>query len=228
MSYPSSRTPLLAVHDLREEIHAGSGSTFACVRTLDGVSLTVHAGDLVVVQGGVASGAASLIAAIVGARRTARGARHTMGGLQIRRGRIDHTALRALQAAWPRPRQDERPDPTRTPVLYVLRVRPATSPSTRPAADGTDAGTAFAHAWRTWCAALRKRGGSVLVHVATASDVRSRRTDAPRPQFVSEAPSLTDSSWREDEREPRAVRVLTFDAGRIVSADPARRRWSSA
>jgi hypothetical protein len=176
------------------------------------VSIAVHAGELVVVQGGVASGAASLVAAIVGSRRLGAGERHASRGLQIRRGQIDEASLRSLQAAWthggakPALREQE------TNVLYVLRVRRTIDTTDVPPA-ARDA------AWRGWGAQLRQRGGSVLVHVATALSHSPSFSAPSRSRRVSEArPTTLDVS-----DEASAVRVLTLVAGRIVTSGPATR-----
>ena len=101
MSYSRSTSPiLLAVRDLREEVRAGFGQSLFAVRPLDGVSLAVRGGELVVLRGGVACGAASLIAHLTGIRAIRSGARIVARGVQVRRGCISERALAALMSGW--------------------------------------------------------------------------------------------------------------------------------
>ncbi len=200
---------LLAVHDLREEVRAGFGQTALVVRTLDGVSLEVRAGELVVLRGGVASGVVSLLGALAGTRRVWSGNRIAARGVQVRRGSISEVAFRALTAAW-----SERPIVAVSPVLrelaptvYLFRVRrrecAATHSSSRSLLARTDE-----EAWRTWVASLRARGGSVLAHVPTQAS-----------ELDNHAGAVHEATGSEYAVESGGVRVLTLAAGRIVSAD---------
>ncbi len=223
MSPELSPRALVQLRALREEISAGAGSAFATVRTLDDVSLTIQAGELVVIAGGVASGAASLVSAVAGLRAIRHGQRRVARGVQIRRGVIGSDACRALVQAW----ADEQAIDYRTTIgagvgangstptrlLYVLRVRAEQSSS------------APVDAWRSWCAALRTRGGSVLLHGAAASHYQSLSSVAPHRHTVREPlPSGLTSHQR---RPANTIRLVSLDAGRIVTADPARRPTSS-
>lgn len=202
---------LLAVHDLREEIRAGFGQTRLAVRTLDGVSLALRSGELVVIRGGVASGATSLLGALTGARavdrRSIDGTRVVARGVQIRRGRISVDALRVLIAAWSSPLPAGlRVEYSATPVVYVFRVRATSTPI--PLSGAT--------MWREWAVRMRSRGGSVLAHVPISAHMHATRDMAAEqsPSAVHEATSET-GIYASDAGN---VRLLTLSAGRIVKA----------
>ncbi len=211
-SSPRPAPPLLlAVHDLREEVRAGFGQTALVVRTLDGVSLEVRAGELVVLKGGVASGVVSLLGALAGTRRVWSGNRIAARGVQVRRGSISDVAFRALTAAWSARREIAVSPVLRddTPTVYLFRVRrrecAATPTTPRSLVARTDEA-----AWRTWADSLRARGGSVLAHVqAQASELNNH------------AGAVHEATGSEYAVESRGVRVLTLAAGRIVNADGA-------
>ncbi len=210
LSSPRPAPPLLlAVHDLREEVRAGFGQTALVVRTLDGVSLEVRAGELVVLRGGVASGVVSLLGALAGTRRVWSGNRIAACGVQVRRGSISDVAFRALTAAWSE-RHVVAESPVQrddTPTVYLFRVRrrecTATSFPPRSLVARTDEA-----AWRTWADSLRARGGSVLAHVQTQAS-----------EFNNHAGAVHEATGSEYAVESRGVRVLTLAAGRIVNAD---------
>ncbi len=182
---PPFRMPhvVLSVRDLREEVRAGLGQAALTVRTLDGVSLTVHAGELIVLRGGIASGAASLLNALAGISRPRTGERVPARGLRVRRGCISPAAFAAIAAAWDGSDASldtqvgttvSRPLGTRVglaqtarlPLVYVFRVRPRAdhlrTSSRRDVADP--------RAWRAWADALRAGGGSVLAHLPPACE----------------------------------------------------------
>jgi energy-coupling factor transporter ATP-binding protein EcfA2 len=237
---------LLAVRDVREEIRAGLGQTSLTVRTLDGVTLQVHAGELVVLRGGVASGASSLLAALSGARRVRTGHRRLARGVQVRRACISSAAFSAIAAAWaqPQPAASNQSQPlARARVVYLFRVR-AGAPG-RPTAvlahDSTGRRSAAdASVWGVWAESLRAHGGSIVAHVADdrLHDPRpyapsSRYPHAKAAQNTSPAvheatagdrrsyPMSRDASTERPRHRPRGtMRTLTLAAGRIVSADP--------
>jgi energy-coupling factor transporter ATP-binding protein EcfA2 len=244
---PSPFTPppvLLAVRDVREEIRAGLGQTSLTVRTLDGVTLQVHAGELVVLRGGVASGAPSLLAALSGARRVRTGHRRLARGVQVRRACISNAAFSAIAAAWAQPQSasgNHSQPPVRARVVYLFRVR-AGAPS-RPTAprthDSAGRKAADPSVWGVWAESLRAHGGSIVAHVADdrLHDPRayspSRYPRAKAAQNTSPAvheatagdrrsyPMSREASTELRRHRPRGpMRTLTLAAGRIVSADP--------
>jgi len=223
---------LLAVRDMHEEVRVGLGQASLIVRTLDGVSLAVHAGEMVVLRGGVASGAASLLAVLAGARRhQQRGTRVEAHGVQVRRGGISRSAFDAIASAWSQPRApDRRIGAPRVAVVYVFRVRSepdarrqSARPDTRTCADPS--------VWRAWAASLRATGGSVVAYwplseCEVVDPVYEHHDAMPgtRTPAVHEAAAGASGDNR---GSPGGVRLLTLAAGRIVSADPATRSsWS--
>ncbi len=206
---------LVSVHDLREEVRAGLGNAHVAVRTLDGVSLTVHAGEFVIVRGGVASGATSLLAALAGRRTLQSGSRIVAPSVQIRRGAIGSDAMEAMRRAWREPAPREALITSRTPVLYLFRVRGHASLAPRNSAVQADR-------WTAWARSLRVTGGSVLVHtpVALPHSADTRAIDLPGKH----SPAVFENTAGERQLHSRpAVREFTIAAGRMVSADPATR-----
>lgn len=206
---------LVSVHDVREEIRAGFGSAQVVVRTLDGVSLSVHAGEFVIVHGGVASGASSLLAVMAGRRATASGSRHASPSLQIRRGAISEEAMQAMRRAWlERPTRVGQTIP-RVQVLYLFRVRSHPAPAARESPVGM-------HRWAAWARTLRADGGSVLVHVPTTPSCQPDAGATERPQKHSPA-VFENTAGERLPVSPASVREFTIASGRIVSAVPATR-----
>ncbi len=225
---------LLAVRDMHEEVRAGLGHASLIVRTLDGVSLAVHAGELVVLRGGVASGAASLLAALAGARRhQQRGTRVEAHGVQVRRGRISRSAFDAIGSAWSQPRvPDSRIGAPRIPVVYVFRVR--SEPDARRYPSRPDTRTlADPAVWRAWAASLRATGGSVVAYwPLSAREVVDRVYEHHDAMAGTRTPAVHEAAAGargEHRGSAGGVRLLTLAAGRIVSADPATRpSWSDS
>lgn len=218
MSYSRSASPiLLAVHDVRDEVRAGFGQSLFAVRTLDGVSLAVRAGELVVLRGGVACGAASLIAHLTGTRAIRSGARIVARGVQVRRGCISARALDALMAGWSAiPAQPIHATVRRVPVVHVFRVRPFAE---SPAQPGSQI-HAQREQWRAWAMTLRAQGGSIVVHAplpAAPKPAPLRRYGLhPLPR---NRPVVSEAAAEGTDTPGEGVRVLTLAAGRIVSAD---------
>ncbi|MBL0170731.1 MAG: hypothetical protein IPP90_08370 [Gemmatimonadaceae bacterium] len=232
--HPQSPPVLLSVRDLHEEIRAGYGQTVFAVRTLDGVSLDVRAGELVVLQGGVASGAVSLLETLAGTRRRLSGLRVAAHGVQIRRGSISHEAFRAITNAWSPSVGITAPiDIAPAPVVYVFRVRPRTS-MVSPSPKLWRTRTGDPSTWRAWVESLRARGGSVLVYVSPSGHARGHpphsgaRLPDPHVDAVHEGVAALHGYGVES----GMVRVLTLAAGRIVGAhrhhQSPRHRVSSA
>ena len=219
MSYSRSTSPiLLAVRDLREEVRAGFGQSLFAVRTLDGVSLAVRGGELVVLRGGVACGAASLIAHLTGIRAIRSGARIVARGVQVRRGCISELALDALMSGWSaKPEKPVHVPVRRVPVVHVFRVRPF-----RESPERTDQRIRKQQEqWRAWAMALRAEGGSVVVHAPLPTTTQK---PAPVRRYgmhptSRKSPVVSEASAAGNETPGEGIRVLTLAAGRIVSAD---------
>lgn len=208
---------LVSVHDVREEIRAGLGNAQVAVRTLDGVSLSVHAGEFIVVRGGIASGATSLLAALAGQRTYASGIRRAAPTVQIRRGAIAAPAFRAMRQAWVDHTPQARPSDIRSVALYLFRVR-------RAHADEADVVSVDVSRWQAWARALRESGSSVLVHLPHDVDeprIGSSTSPEKHTPAVFENTTGENSSYRRS-----GVRELTIAAGRLVSAVPATRPMS--
>lgn len=195
---------LLAVREWHEEVRAGLGGATAAVRTLDGVSLAVHAGELVILRGGVASGASTLLSALAGTRAGLPAA-HRVGhriaarGVQIRRAAISIDAFRALHAVWTASLPIERT----SRVIYCFRVRVERQ---RPEDD---------EPWRAWARALRAGGGSVIAHLSHDDQLTYPRDRALNSASVFE--SAVDSGPPERTLpRPGSVHDCTLAGGRIV------------
>lgn len=197
---------LLSVHNVHEEIAAGLGRARCIVRTLDGLSCDIRAGELVILQGGVASGASSLLDVFAGMRTRARGTRYIAEKVRVRRGGVGADAARAIIAGWSEqytlPHTQQRC--AETPVAYLLRVRTRSS---------TTANVDAQHdAWRTWAAALRQRRGTIVLSVQ-----QSRAETAQRADIVG---ALRESTVVREHHLPQTrpnVRILTLVAGKIVT-----------
>lgn len=204
MSYPSRTDVLLRVRDLSTEIRAGYGGASCTVRTLDGVSLSVRASEMIIVRGGVASGASTLIDTLSGRRTCDQGERAVSARVQVRRARVGVEAFNAMYAAWSDARGPTGPAPTAPGrVVYVLRVTPAT--------ERIGASTDVT-AWRRWASALRASGHSVVAHLVDLSHAmafyRTRRHEHREPDRPAVRENLVSGN---------SVRIVTLAAGRIVS-----------
>lgn len=95
-------TPLLHVAGLTQTLSIGIGSAVASVRTLTDVSLTVAAGDCVVLAGGRGAGERALLAVIAGDRRGVTGTCDVDPTCRVRVLRIGRAAALALAHEWAR------------------------------------------------------------------------------------------------------------------------------
>lgn len=160
----SAAPVLLEIRNASEVVRAGLGQTALHVRTLDTVSLAVHAGELLIVQGGVASGASTLLSTLAGTRRRVVGTRVAAPHLQILRARISESAFATLIAAWSSATHANTPAAsTASPIVYLLRVGASPNPRTPVSPP-----TVSAHTWEAWAQALRARGGAIVAHVGHA------------------------------------------------------------
>lgn len=204
MSYPSRTEVLLRVRDLSTEIRAGYGGASCTVRTLDGVSLSVRASEMIIVRGGVASGASTLIDTLSGRRTCDQGERAVSARVQVRRARVGGEAFNAMYAAWSDARSSTGlASIASTRVVYVLRVM---SPTERTRAE-TDT-----IAWRNWAGALRASGHSVVAHVVDPTHAMTPYRTGKHEHREADRPAV-----RENLVPGNSVRVLTLAAGRIVS-----------
>lgn len=203
---PIHRAPtLLALREWHEEIRAGYGGARVAVRTLDGVSISVHAGELVILRGGVAGGAEALLSALSGTR-AAIPAAHLAGerlaapGVQIRKAAISINAFRALHAVWTAPGQ---PVVHSSRVIYCFRVRPERE---RPEDD---------EPWRIWARTLRAAGGSIVAQLSRDDHTSYPRNAASRTASVFEN-AVDAVSPERATIGPGRVHDLTLAGGRIV------------
>ena len=242
MHQPVSRRALLRVQNVHQTVRAGTDAASVCVRTLDGVSVCVCAGELVILRGGVASGAPSLAAFMAGRRHGIRGEREIVSGLRVRRGSITTTAFHALRTAWDSEIVSRAAVPTasphnahsmRAPVVYVFRVRADVGSSQRAQlstgahpSTGTLSPTRAAdtydayNAWREWAHTVRAQGGSVVVQCAAQSaHPHPAHPRAAHPRAAQQrkhrerlSPAVHEGPSAFDDQ----VRVITLANGRIV------------
>ena len=187
---------LVAVHEVSDEVRAGFGRTAFVMRTLDKVSLSVCSGELVLLHGGVASGAVSLLAALAGHRMPPRGSRTMAHGVQVRRASISTAAAQGIVSGWTRATQPDhiptlrrqkqaqtlaQPQPqvpTQPQVVYVLRVR---APKRLALPQSPDSPPAVPHderrVWAAWANDLKRRGASVVVQFSES--IENTATQAP-------------------------------------------------
>ncbi len=207
------RPVLVAVRNACEEIVAGLGSALCTVRTLDGLACDVRAGELLLLVGGVASGAISLLSALQGVRTRGRAQRLLTPGVRIRRAMIPFAASEAIIAGWKDALSAGQTlgivgPGNSAPLVYLLRVRPAAS--ARPETTG-----AFTlGAWRAWAEALQRQGSAIVL----------ARHDEPRPPIRRAVGTVANSDpvlVRETPPDGRTqIRTLTLHAGRIVRVEP--------
>ena len=221
---PTERPILVAVRNACEEIVAGLGNALVSVRTLDGLSFDVRAGELLLLIGGVASGATSLLGALYGPPASrARAQRYVTPGVQLRRATIPFSASEALIAGWSdahhAPRTASSSDASnahsRGPVVYLLRVRP--DDATRAASCGA----ITTHSWREWAGALQRCGGAIVLarHGSAPNERVEHEQRAPGRGALPDFSMVRESS----NRDRSHVRTLTLHAGQFVSAD---RQWA--
>ncbi len=231
MARERHRPVLVAVRDAREELIAGCGTTLLAVRTLDGLSCDLHEGELLFLTGSVASGARALLRAFHGHTTRLHVRRRVAQGVQIRRAAINASALEGIVAGWHDHPARAIDASATTPassrrVVYLLRVR---SPSQLCATSSHAANTDAIASWRHWAAALRVRGGAMVLACEgsasmQAADIRPRRVtklgdtpvDVVRESMIDRL-SYEPSRNRTREVGTRTgVRVLALAAGRIV------------
>lgn len=193
----TASAPLIIVRDLREVVSAGHGNATASVRTLDGVTLAIHSGELVLVDSAVAGGAQALCSALAAPRRSLTGAREVRSGVRIRRGAIAHTTRDVIVSTWADSRaprmQADAADAAR--VVYLLRVRPARI---------GEHGDARRTAWRDWARALRASHGALVLF-----------STAPEPALLRQR--VSGAVHEPDHSTPRGrVRAVRLSAGRVV------------
>ncbi len=176
---------LVSVRDAREEVIAGYGGTLLAVRTLDGCSCDVHARELLLLTGGVASGARALLRAFHGPSLRVQLTRQVAEGVQIRRAVIQSAALSPILRGWRdavtsadtnervsgQAERAERANLSSVSVrhvVYLLRVRAtggarATGSAAVGSAFGTDSEHDAYSSWRQWAESLRRSGGAIVL-----------------------------------------------------------------
>jgi hypothetical protein len=237
---PAARTDarrvLVSVTNAREVIRAGFGGAQLRVRTLDQLSCRVHAGELLILRGSVASGALALLRALHGSSPRIRAEHVAAPQVQLRRATISAVAARAIEAGWlaegaaanghgvepsftpPAAVAVPRSGSTaRTPVVYLLRVRPQARherADITPTHGDDQHGAAL---WREWANDVRRTGGAVVL---AAQSEPSFSTDAQtRPTMRGARSGTTVVRERRPERSGH-IRRLVLHAGQIVNADP--------
>lgn len=271
----TARAPLLAIHRGRAEARAGSHSASICIRDLDDVSVAVHEGELVVLHGGVASGANALFHILSGARVLQGGVRTVAPHVRIVRATISARAFAAIHESWPHRRHARvgyskrgRSRPTDAPPrdahrdVFLFRVRPSVEHADTTMMD---------NAWRAWAHVVRQRGGAIVAcisvpparearavariradalrrhshrrHAFDDSEAFARRSlashhanDESRVVGVHEAalaqpyrftPAPQSFTPQRAAFAQTSVRHYTLACGKLFSAAPATRRWST-
>lgn len=95
-------SPLVQLHAVTQELSLGVACATASVRTLSDVSLTVGAGELVVLAGARGSGERAVLAVIAGDRRGVTGSCDIHAGTVVRLLRIGARAALTLAKEWGR------------------------------------------------------------------------------------------------------------------------------
>lgn len=95
-------SPLVQLHAVTQELSLGVGCATASVRTLSDVSLTVGAGELVVLAGARGAGERAMLAVIAGDRRGVTGSCDIPAGTVVRLLRIGAAAALTLAKEWER------------------------------------------------------------------------------------------------------------------------------
>lgn len=229
-----TKTRLLSVAQLRAEVRAGLPDQCAVsVRVLDGVSIRIYAGELLLLQAPDALGPAMLLAALAGREysphhRCVRSERKVVRGLQIRRAALHPDVIPEIVHGWQEACAGEERPASR--VLYLLRASRQRPPAGR-AATMRELGE-----WRRWGRQARERRDGIVI----------ASTSPPAPPPHRGQPPITgrarepEATYQARSSPPSGMRCLELRAGRLhivraprrtvslavrLIADPAPPRW---
>ena len=240
---PSSAV-VLAVRELNEDVRAGYGSAGFRLRLLDNVTLSVRAGECVLVRGDRASGAHALRSILAGTRTVRSGARTVADGVAVKHATVSRDAVCSILEGWQAPRRACSSLPNE---VFVLRVRD--EPPQGVGHSRAQRTSVVDERWRTWAKSLRGCQGSIVAHVpwndaATDATDHDAKYDTDYPtEYPTQAPShaahaapLVHEGAAADDRSygafyqpsPPTVRTITLAAGRIVGTVPDAREFGTA
>lgn len=238
------KTPLLSMAQASADVTAGiPGRCALSVRVLDDVSLSIHAGELLLLQAPEALAQTLLLAAMAGGplaagHRYVRATRNAATGLRIRRAALHHDAIPEIMRGW----QDARGAsvPPTSGTVYLLR---AMHPRV------TDSGPLTPRAaaeWRRWGrSAHERRDGVMIVWAPRTSQPDNATHSAALPATPPSRAHETVASYHPRDFIPQhaPIRLLELRAGRLytvrsprpytaptawlTAADPAPRPWCS-
>lgn len=229
-----TKTRLLSVVQLRAEVRAGlPGQCAVNVRVLDGVSIRIHAGELLLLQAPDALGPAMLLAALAGREhapqhRYLRLERNVAPGVQIRRAALHPDVIPDIVHGWQEARAGEERPASR--VLYLLRASRQRPPAGR-AATMRELGE-----WRRWAGQARERRDGIVIASTSPPAPLSQRGQSPLAGRAHEP----EATYHVRSTPPSSIRCLELRAGRLhivraprrvtsmavrLIADPAPPRW---
>lgn len=205
---------LLSLARARAEISAGiPGRCAVSVRVLDDVTLSIHAGELLLLQAPETLGRSMLLAALAGREhsprhRYVRSVRDAAPGLRIRRAALPVDAVEEITRGWQDARVLTTAPASRT--LYLLRATRAGVLTPREAAE-----------WRRWGRQAHERRDGVVIACPPRAAACYGAAHAPPVQSAHEP-----SAWYAPDTlaEPsRGIRRFELRAGRLHSVKTPRR-----
>jgi hypothetical protein len=223
--------PIISLNEITVTASAGiPGNAFCSVRLLDGVSLSVFDGDMILLRGGHDHGSATLLRVLandMSLQHRTIGTRTASPELAVRTGFIPSCAIAPVVNGWVDRERDHfpahgwsKPRNRRAPIICLLRA------SNRPSVAESNV-----QQWTQWSRQLQQRGGTVVVAEARAL----LRTDSSAPALALQTERVRKRSWYDDStsdsngsnrvreaphechcRRP-VVRILQLGFGRLYS-----------
>ncbi len=209
---------LLSLARASAEVTAGiPGRCAVSVRVLDDVTLRIHAGELLLVQGPELLGQSLLLAALLGPQHSPRhryvcATRDVAPGLRIRRAALHADAVQEIMRGWQE--AAVRPTAPASRTLYLLRASRGSDLTPRQAAE-----------WRRWGRqAHERRDGVVIVCPPTTS--LANHSVRRQPVRSAHEPAVSyglNAAPDEAPEQARTIRLLELRAGRLHDARAPRR-----
>jgi hypothetical protein len=207
-------TPLLTLAHTCAEWTAGiTGHCAARVRLLDDVTLRVHAGELLMVQGPESLGRALLLSVLAGAsspgrHRYVRGVRALAPRVRIRRAAVHAMAVQAIVRGWqdaesPRDAGTEERH-RRPPTLYLLRASRSAAPTRFETRE-----------WRRWARRARERHDGIVIAGAASPPTLPDAIPLVRSAAREPAVRYQVRGDRAPHHDAGGVRILEIRAGRL-------------
>ena len=221
---------IVRISDVTQELSVGLGQAVASVRTLSNVSLTVNAGELVVLSGSRGAGERALLAVIAGDRRGVTGQCDIAPHTRIRLLRIAPAAALALAEEWERAEQfqsqlrdesAECPPPSASErELFLLDIAGESASAPMPSNskwqprewNESNRGALFA-----WASTCRNRGGAVVMAAGALLGDSLIKNAVRQLQPNRIAPRTSALTVRERQIQPEtSVRVIAMHSGRLA------------